>query len=175
MESVLLFLLFKKVASEWTPCKILRHSILSDIPFWVTFYFSGIPFWVTFHFEWNSVLSDIPFWMTFHLEWHSILSDIPFWVTFHFEWHSILSDWLMAQSQWWEMRWYRTVYFQSICESVSESPPPQKKSQVRETKHLSTDADSSTNTTVGWTKNTQKPNFFEKQKKPSTLQKLKNV
>ena len=34
------------------------------------------------------------------------------------------------------------------------------KSHIRETKHLSTDADSSTNTRVGWTKNTQKPNFF---------------
>ena len=36
-----------------------------------------------------------------------------------------------------------------------------KKSRIRETKHLSTDADSSTDITVGWTKNTQKPNFFE--------------
>ena len=40
-----------------------------------------------------------------------------------------------------------------------------EKSRIRETKHLSTDADSSTDTTVGWTKNTQKPNFFEKRKK----------
>ena len=39
------------------------------------------------------------------------------------------------------------------------------KSRIRETKNLSTDADSSTNTTVGWTKNTQKPNFFEKKEK----------
>ena len=37
------------------------------------------------------------------------------------------------------------------------------------------DADSSTDTTVGWTKNTQKPNFFEKRKKSSKIQKLKNV
>ena len=36
----------------------------------------------------------------------------------------------------------------------------QKKSRIRDTKHLSTDADSSNDTTVGWTKNTQKPNFF---------------
>ena len=36
-----------------------------------------------------------------------------------------------------------------------------KKSSIRETKNLSTDADSSTDTTVGWTKNTQKPNFFQ--------------
>ena len=50
-----------------------------------------------------------------------------------------------------------------------------EKSRVRETKHLSTDADSSTNTTVGWTKNTQKPKFFEKQKKLSKTQKLKKV
>ena len=35
-----------------------------------------------------------------------------------------------------------------------------KKSRIRETKNLSTDADSSTDTTVGWTKNTQKPKFF---------------
>ena len=40
-----------------------------------------------------------------------------------------------------------------------------KKSRIRETKHLSTDVDSSTNTTVGWTKNTQKTEFFEKRKK----------
>ena len=32
-----------------------------------------------------------------------------------------------------------------------------KKSRIRETKHLLTDEDSSTDTTVGWTKNTQKP------------------
>ena len=49
------------------------------------------------------------------------------------------------------------------------------KSRIRETKHLLTDADSSTDTTVGWTKNTQKPNFFEKRKKSSKTQKLKNV
>ena len=44
---------------------------------------------------------------------------------------------------------------------------------IRETLNLLTDADSSTDTTVGWTKNTQKPNFFEKQKKSSKSQKLK--
>ena len=37
-----------------------------------------------------------------------------------------------------------------------------KKSRIRETKHLSTDADISTDTTVGWTKNTQKPKFLKK-------------
>ena len=31
---------------------------------------------------------------------------------------------------------------------------------MRERKHLSTDADSSTNAIGGWTKNTQKPHFF---------------
>ena len=50
-----------------------------------------------------------------------------------------------------------------------------RKSRIRETKNLSIDADSSTDTTVGWTKNTQKPNFFEKRKKSSKKQKLKNV
>ena len=39
------------------------------------------------------------------------------------------------------------------------------KSRIRDTKHLSTAADSSTDTTVGWTKNTQKPNFFGKTEK----------
>ena len=50
-----------------------------------------------------------------------------------------------------------------------------EKPRIRETKHLSTNTDSSTDTTVGWTKNTQKPNFFEKRKKLSETQKLKNV
>ena len=40
-----------------------------------------------------------------------------------------------------------------------------EKSHVRETKHLSTNADSSTDTTVGWTKNTQKPEFKKKTEK----------
>ena len=35
-----------------------------------------------------------------------------------------------------------------------------KKSCIRETKHLLTDADSSTDTTVGWTRNTPNPIFF---------------
>ena len=46
-----------------------------------------------------------------------------------------------------------------------------KKSCIGETKHLLTDADSSTDTTIGWTKNTQQPNFFEKWKKSSKTQK----
>ena len=51
----------------------------------------------------------------------------------------------------------------------------EKKSRIRETKNLSTDADSSTDTTVGWTKNTLKPKFLEKRKKSSKTQKLKNI
>ena len=39
-----------------------------------------------------------------------------------------------------------------------------KKSRTWETKHLSTDADSSTDTTVGWTKSTQKPDLKKKEK-----------
>ena len=50
-----------------------------------------------------------------------------------------------------------------------------KNSGIRETKHLSTDADSSTDAIEGWTKNTQKPDFFEKRKKSSKTQKLKNI
>ena len=49
-----------------------------------------------------------------------------------------------------------------------------KKSRIRETKHLSTDADSSTDTTVGLTRSTQKPKFLEKRKKSSKTQKLEN-
>ena len=53
---------------------------------------------------------------------------------------------------------------------------PLKKSSIRETKHLLTDADSSPDTTVGWIKNTQKKHFFGKTKKKSSkTQKLKNV
>ena len=40
-----------------------------------------------------------------------------------------------------------------------------QKSRIRETKHLSTNADSSTDAIGGRTKNTTKPNFFEKRKK----------
>ena len=50
-----------------------------------------------------------------------------------------------------------------------------KKSRIRETKHLSTDADIITDITVRWTKNTKKPNFIEKRKKSSKTEKLKNV
>ena len=46
---------------------------------------------------------------------------------------------------------------------------------MQEPKHLLTDANSSTDTTIGWTKNTQKTEFFEKRKKSSKMQKLKNV
>ena len=46
-----------------------------------------------------------------------------------------------------------------------------KKSRIQETKHLPTNADSSTDAIGGWTKNTPKPNFFEKRKK---LSKRKN-
>ena len=46
--------------------------------------------------------------------------------------------------------------------------PGKKKSRTRETKHLSTDADSSTDTTVGWTKNTQKRKNHRKRKNSKT-------
>ena len=50
-----------------------------------------------------------------------------------------------------------------------------KKKRIRETKHLSTDADSSTDAIGGWTKNTTKPDFFEKRKKSPKTQKIRNV
>jgi hypothetical protein len=49
-----------------------------------------------------------------------------------------------------------------------------KKSRIRETKHLSTDAGSSTDAIGGWTENTQRPDFFEKRKKLQKTQKLRN-
>ena len=51
----------------------------------------------------------------------------------------------------------------------------QKKSRIWETRHLSTDVDSSTGVIGGWTKNTSKPDFFEKRKKISKTQNLKNI
>ena len=72
-----------------------------------------------------------------------------------------------------------TVKAQLIWTPYQLAPPPSKhkikKSRIRETKHLLTDADSSTDAIGGWTKNTPKPDFFEKQKKLSKMQKLKNV
>ena len=50
-----------------------------------------------------------------------------------------------------------------------------EKSRIRETKHLSTDADSSTDAIGGWTKNTPKPDLKKKRIKSSKTQKLKNV
>ena len=70
-----------------------------------------------------------------------------------------------------EMERHRGLYMKK----KHGSPVHQKKSPIRETKHLLTDADSSTDTTVGWTKNTQKTDFFEKRKKSSKTQKLQNV
>ena len=50
-----------------------------------------------------------------------------------------------------------------------------KKSCIREKKHLSTNADSSTDSIGRWTKDTPKANFFEKRKKSFKTQKLKNI
>ena len=50
-----------------------------------------------------------------------------------------------------------------------------KKSRLRETKHLWTDADSSADTTVWWTKNTQKPIFFLNGKNPPKLKTQKHL
>ena len=67
---------------------------------------------------------------------------------------------------------YDLAVFSTATASPSLFKTMRKKSRIRETKNLLTDVDSSTNTTVGWTKNTQKPTFFEKQKKP--IQNAKN-
>ena len=49
------------------------------------------------------------------------------------------------------------IFFKEIKKNFSRCL---KKFHIRETKHLSINADSSTDTTVGWTKNTQKTDFF---------------
>ena len=59
--------------------------------------------------------------------------------------------------------------------TLSDTVNFKAKSRIRETKHLSTDADSSTDAIGGWTKNTPKPDFFLKRKKSSKTQKLKNI
>ena len=58
---------------------------------------------------------------------------------------------------------------------IQDAQELKKKSRTRETKHLSTYGDSNTDTIVGLTKNTPKPDFFEKRKKSLKTQKLKNV
>ena len=59
-----------------------------------------------------------------------------------------------------------TVRYCNWCsDEFKQSKAIKEKSRIRETKHHSTDADSSTNTTVGRTKNTQKSKFIEKWKK----------
>ena len=66
--------------------------------------------------------------------------------------------------------WEENLHSYSLEEGGS-SQPGSKKSRIRETKHLSTDADSNTDTTVGWTKNNKKTIFFQKLKKSSKTQK----
>ena len=58
-------------------------------------------------------------------------------------------------------------FFSHISPCMDSDNPSdiKKKSCIRETKHLSTDEDKSTDAIGGWTKNTQKPIFFEKRKK----------
>ena len=68
-----------------------------------------------------------------------------------------------------------TRYGKKVKKYFEKNSNQDEKSRIRETKHLSTDADSSTDTTVGWTKNSRKPKFFEKRKKSSKTQKLKTA
>ena len=65
-----------------------------------------------------------------------------------------------------------TMQFHFLTHSVRSN---MEKSRIRETKLLSTNADSSTDDIEGWTKNTKKTDFFKKRKKTSKTQKLKIV
>ena len=49
-----------------------------------------------------------------------------------------------------------------------------KKSRIRETKHLSTNTDTSTDAIGGWTKNTQKSDLFDQRKKITKNAKTQN-
>ena len=69
----------------------------------------------------------------------------------------------------------RQTYFSNLATIMLLRRSIFEKSRIRETKHLSTDADSSTDAIGGWTKNTPKPDFWEKRKKSFKTQKLKNV
>ena len=67
------------------------------------------------------------------------------------------------------------VTFSSNLGNFESNPKKPKKSRIRETSNLSTDADSSTDATLGWTKHTQKPKKNLKRKKSSRTEKLKNI
>ena len=61
----------------------------------------------------------------------------------------------------WHQETFKNIYY--LNGPFSPKPRRQKvnkKSRIQDTKHLSTDADSSTDTTVGWNKNTPEPIFF---------------
>ena len=65
---------------------------------------------------------------------------------------------------------YERLFIEYVIEWLRE------KYRIRETSNLSTHADSSTDTTVGWTENTQKPKKIKKKNgKKSKTEKLKNV
>ena len=66
------------------------------------------------------------------------------------------------------MNWLRCISVTSkILSLKSQFENIPKKSRIRETLNLSTDADNSTDAIGGWSKNTPKPDFFEKRKKSS--------
>ena len=104
-----------------------------------------------------------------------------FWVLSQFEFLSFITIWVLNFVTIWGIGLLLSFVisggfgFCKRCLKCWNLELGTKKSRIRETKHLSTDADSSTDNTVGWTKNTQKPDFFEKRKKLSKTQKLKNV
>ena len=71
--------------------------------------------------------------------------------------------------------WSRTLQGVKTQSLLASGEIIKEKSHIRETKHLSTDAESSTDTTIGWTKNTKKPEFLKNRKKSCKTLKLKNV
>ena len=82
----------------------------------------------------------------------------------------LLNNWLLYWQLYISGKGYGSNFFRkpfplsTVVEKGCIRKAIQKKSRIRETLNLSTDADTSTDTTVGWTKNTQKPKKNEKQK-----------
>ena len=101
------------------------------------------------------------------LQWYSVVvqsSDISVMI------NTLLRYWLIPCMKIFSWFWYYSDFFtfwlsskpvlvklcdqRDLCDILGK---PSQKSRIRETLNLSTDEDSSTDATVGWTKNTQKP------------------
>ena len=120
-------------------------------------------------------------------EQHSTLNSEYWWTTLYTQLWILMNNTQQHSTpltrQHWTKKIYKCLYMASLRDKKMPSyfgmssktwrkseklkkKDKRKKSGIRETSNLLTDADSSTHTTVGWTKNTQKPkNKFKKKVK----------